>query len=106
MFKSKKSSKSKKVVGFFGFEAKLAFTKLRQAFFKALILHHFDSKYHIRIEMDVLGYAIEEVFNQLILDNLSCWYLLAFFSRKMIPTGTRYETHNSEFLAIVEAFKT
>ena len=42
--KSKNLSKSKKTVrsDFFTLGAKLAFTELRQAFLKALILHHFD----------------------------------------------------------------
>ena len=31
---------------------------------------------------------------------------MAFFSWKMIPTETRYETHDSDFLAIIKAFKT
>ncbi len=31
---------------------------------------------------------------------------MAFFSRKMILVETRYETHNGELLAVVEAFKT
>ena len=31
---------------------------------------------------------------------------MAFFLQKVIPTGTRYETHDGELLAIVEAFKT
>ncbi len=31
---------------------------------------------------------------------------MAFFSRKMIPAETWYETHDGELLAIVEAFKT
>ena len=47
---SKKSSKSKIIIeslDFFTPGAKLAFTKLRQVFIKALILHHFDVKYHI-----------------------------------------------------------
>ena len=53
-------SKSKKTVqsGFLIPETKLAFAKLRQAFNKALILYHFDEERHIRIETDVLGYAI------------------------------------------------
>ena len=34
------------------------------------------------------------------------WYSVAFFSRKMIPAEKRYKTHDGEFLAIVEAFKT
>ena len=50
--------------------ARKAVTKLRQAFVKALILNHFNPERHIRIEMDVLGYAICEIFSQLTLDNL------------------------------------
>ena len=49
--------------------AELAFAKLRQAFLKALILHHFDLKRYIRIETDVSGYTIGEVFSLLTLDN-------------------------------------
>ena len=49
MSRSKNLFKSKKIVGsnFFTLKAKLAFTKLRQAFFKAPILHHFDPECHI-----------------------------------------------------------
>ena len=58
-----KLSKSKKTVGsdFFILRARLAFTELRQAFVKALILHYFDPKCHIRGETDVLGYAINRI---------------------------------------------
>ena len=82
------------------------FTKLRQAFFKASILYHFNPERHIRIEMDASGYAISRVFSQLTLDDLGQWYPVAFFSQKMILTETRYETHNDELLAIVKVFKT
>ena len=61
--KSKNLSKSKKTVvsDFLTPKAKLAFTKLRQAFFKAPILHHIRLECHIQIEMDVSGYAIGRV---------------------------------------------
>ena len=62
--KGQKTSKSKSTIGSSNFlipRAKLAFTKLRQAFFKAPILYHFDPEHHIRIETDVSGYAIGEV---------------------------------------------
>ena len=106
--KSKNLSKSQKTVGldFLTLGAKLAFTKLRQAFLKASILHHFDPERHIRIETDVSGYAIGGVLSQLTLDDSGRWHPVAFFSRKMIPAETRYETHDGELLAIVEAFKT
>ena len=47
--KSKNLFKSKKTIGldFLTLGARLAFTKLRQAFVKALILHHFDPECHI-----------------------------------------------------------
>ena len=86
--------------------AKRAFTKLRQAFVEALILNHFDLERHIRIEMDTLGYAIGGIFNQLTLNDLDQWHLVAFFFRKMIPAKTRYKTNNRELLAIVKMFKT
>ena len=106
--KFKNLSKSKKMVklDFFTFGAKLVFSKLRQAFVKASILHHFDLECHIWIETDASGYAIGEVLNQLTSDDLGQWYPVAFFSRKMILAETKYKTHDSEFLAIVRAFKT
>ena len=54
--------------------------------------------------MDVSGYAIGEVLNQLTSEGQ--WHPVAFFSRKMILTKTRYKTHDGELLAIIEAFKT
>ena len=102
-------SKSKKTVGssnFLTLEARLAFSKLKQTFLKASILHHFDLECHIRIETDVSGYAISGVFNQLTLLNLGRWHPMAFYTQKMIPAETKYETHNSKLLAIVKAFKT
>ena len=106
--KAQKLSKSKNLSksDFFTLGARLAFTKLRQAFVKAPILHHFDLEHYIRIETDASGYAIDGILSQLTLNDLGRWHPVAFFSRKMIMAETRYETHNGELLAIVEAFKT
>ena len=106
--KGRKTSKSKKSVGsdFLTPGAKLAFTKLRQAFLKAPILHHFDPERHIRIETDASDYAIGGVLSQLTSDDSGQWHPVAFFSRKMIPAETRYKMHNGELLAIVEIFMT
>ena len=70
--KSKNLSKSKKTVrsDFLTFRARLAFAKLRQVFVKALILHHFDSERHIRIETDVSSYTISGILSQLTSDDL------------------------------------
>ena len=107
--KSKNLVKSKKTVKYLDFltpRAKPAFTKLRQAILKTPILYHFNPKRHIWIETDASGYAIGGVFSQLTSDDLGRWHLVAFFSRKMIPVGTRYKTYDGELSAIVEAFKT
>ena len=105
--KSKNLSKSKKTEsGFLTSGARKAFTELRQAFIKAPILHHFDPERHIRVETDASGYAIGGVLSQLTSDNLGRWHPVAFFSRKMIPAETRYETYDGELLAIIEVFKT
>ncbi len=86
--------------------ARRAFIELKQAFVEALILNHFDPERHIQIETDASDYAIGGILSQLTSDNLGRWHPVAFFSRKMIPAKTRYETHDGELLAIVEAFKT
>ena len=100
--------KSQKTVGldFFTLKVKLAFTKLKQVFFKAPIFYHFNPERHIQIETDTSGYTISAVLSQLTLDNLGRWHPLAFFSQKMILAETRYKTHDRELLAIVETFKT
>ncbi len=46
-------------------ESRLAFTRLRLAFTKAPIPHHFDLERYIRIETDASGYAIGDVLSQL-----------------------------------------
>ena len=69
---SKNLFKSKKMVGssnFFTLGAKLAFTKLRQTFFKALILYYFNPECHIWIEINTSYYVIDGVFSQLILES-------------------------------------
>lgn len=47
--------------GFLILEARLTFTKLRQAFIKALIFYYFDSKYHIRIKINISRYTIGRI---------------------------------------------
>ena len=95
--------------------AREVFNQLRQTFTKTPILQYFDLECHIRIETNTLGYAKEGVLSQLTSDHLTSdhltfnqgqWHPIAFFLEKMILAETRYKTHNSELLAIIEAFKT
>ena len=97
-------------------KARSAFNRLRLVFTEAPILRHFDPECHIRIETDASGYAIGGVLSQLASGtspdgvvtkaDLGQWHPVAFFSKKMIPAETCYETHDGKLLAIVEAFKT
>ena len=120
---SKKSAKSKRIKSvhdleepqFLTFKAKEAFNRLRQAFTKAPILQHFDPECHIQIETDASGYAIGGVPSQLTPNQMTSgdairsnvdWHPVAYFSRKILPAETQYETHDGELLAIIEAFKT
>ena len=56
--KAEKTPKALDNSNFLPPEAKLAFSRLKQAFTKAPILHHFDSKCYIWIETDASHYAI------------------------------------------------
>ena len=106
-------------LNFLTLDVKKAFNYLQLAFIKAPIFWHFDPKSHIWIKTDALGYAISGVLSQLNFDSnappndsnlnksdFGQWHLVAYFSKKMIPIKTQYKTHNTELLAIIEAFKT
>ncbi len=82
------------------------FIKLKQAFVKAPILNHLAPERHIKIKIDVSGYAIGGILNQLTLDDLGHWHPVAFSFQKMISAETWYETHDDKLLAIIETFKT
>lgn len=55
---------------FFISKARIAFTQLRKAFIKTLILLYFYLKCYIWSKVDTLSYVISEVFCQMILDQL------------------------------------
>lgn len=61
--KSKLLVKLSSEMGFLTFEARLAFTKLKETLIDVLIFHHFDLKYHIQIKTDILNNAISEILN-------------------------------------------
>ncbi len=113
-------------IDFLTSEARVAFIRLWKPITEALILRHFDLECHIRIETDASGYSIWTILSQLTLDpsysdhgtsenpnhdpkfselEISQRHPLGFFSWKMIPAETRYETHYQKLLDIVEAFK-
>ena len=88
---------------FLTFEIYEAFKRLRNAFFKASILQHFDSTKFIRVKIDVSNKAIDEILCQS--NDQSHWHSIIYFSRKMISAKCNYEIHDKKFLIIVFAFK-
>ena len=88
-------------------KADKAFRLLKNLFTSASILRMFDPTLRTRLETDVSGFAIGAVISQFFdsFRGRKVWYLIAFWSRKMIGAERNYEIHDGELLAIVEAFK-
>ena len=84
-----------------------AFDELKRRFSNQPLLTHYDPALPLLIETDASGFAIGAVLSQQrIIPGMSAhWHPIAYYSRKMIPAETRYETHDGEMLAIVAAFK-
>lgn len=80
-----------------------AFEALKSAFTTAPVLRHFDPTRRIRVETDASVFAVGAILSQLFEDEQ--WHPVAFWSRKMIPAETNYETYDQELLAIVASFK-
>ena len=73
------SNNFNRATGYLTPKARLAFTKLRKAFTKALILRHFDLECPFQIETDASGYTIGIVLSQRTLNNLSQLHPVAFY---------------------------
>jgi transposase InsO family protein len=90
-------------------EALQAFSSLKTAFIEAPFLQHFDPAKPTRVETDASGFAVGGVLSQPGNDDAEVsqrqYRPVAFWSRKMTPAEMNYETHDSELLAIVMAFK-
>ncbi len=84
-------------------EAKQAFNQLRDVFMKTFILRHFDSEWHIYIEINVFNYAVTSILSQSNDENQ--WHLIAFWFRMMINIKRNYEIHDQKLLVIVAMFK-
>ena len=97
------SKNSNRTTSYLTPKARLAFNQLKRTFTKAPILRYFDPKCHIRIEIDMSGYVIGSMLSQF--TDSGQWHLVAYYLQKMILAKTRYKTHDSKFLPIIEAFK-
>ncbi len=84
-------------------EVKQAFNQLHDVFMKVFILRHFDSEWHICIEIDAFDYAVVSILSQS--DDEDQWHLIAFWFRMMIDVERNYEIHDQKLLVIVAMFK-
>ena len=102
---AQRKGRNKKQEGFiFTKEAEQAFEDTKRCFAEAPVLAHFHPLRDSQVETDASGYAISGIYSQKQDDGQ--WHPVAFYSRKLMDAETRYETHDGEMLAIVEAFKT
>jgi hypothetical protein len=88
-------------------EAEDSFQRLKAAFTTAPMLRHFDPARRILVETDASGFAIAGILSQLFGEGADArWHPVAFYSKKLTDIESRYETHDSELLAIIIAFRT
>jgi hypothetical protein len=101
----KKSDKNKFHILFeFISDAKKSFEKLRQAFFTASLLRHFDSNRKIKFETDASNFAISKIIFQLN-ETIEQWHSIVYWFKKMTSVERNYDADESEMLAIVKACK-
>ena len=100
-----KSSKNGKKFESFSFSADMqeTFILLCKVFTNAPILVHFNPVLKIKIETDASNFALTDIISQLLTNEE--WHSVAFWSRKMTPSESRYEMHNQKLLVIVMMFK-
>ncbi len=84
-------------------EAEQVFNQLRDVFMKISILRHFDSEWHIHIEINAFNYAVASILSQS--DDEDQWHSIAFWFRMIIDIKRNYETYDQKLLIIVAMFK-
>ncbi|SLM34248.1 gag polymerase env [Lasallia pustulata] len=81
-----------------------AFKALKEAFTSASLLWYFDENKSMRVETDASAFAIGGILmQQFEIDGHLHWLPVAYYSKKLLDTETRYGTGEQELLAIVEA---
>ncbi|SLM34472.1 gag polymerase env [Lasallia pustulata] len=81
-----------------------AFKALKEAFTSAPLLRYFDKNKPMRVETDASAFTIGGILmQQFEIDGHLHWLPVAYYSKKLLDTETRYGTGEQELLAIVEA---
>lgn len=83
-------------------ESQQSFDRLKDAFVKGGVLHHFDPERQIVVEADASDFGIGGILSQVQNDSLRP---IAFFSKKMGPAELNYPIHDKELLVIILCFK-
>ncbi|SLM35219.1 gag polymerase env, partial [Lasallia pustulata] len=83
-----------------------AFKALKEAFTNAPLLRYFDENKSMRVETDASAFAIGGILTQQFeIDGHLPWLPVAYYSKKLLDTETRYGTGEQELFAIVEAMR-
>ena len=81
-----------------------AFKALKEAFTSAPLLRYFDENKPMRVETDASAFVIGGILTQQFeIDSHLHWLPVAYYSKKLLDTETRYRTGEQELFAIVEA---
>ena len=79
------------------------FKEIKNKFIKKLILKIYKLELLIRIKIDLLDFILGAYIVQKYKDKI--WYLVAYYSRKLIPLELNYNIYNKELLTIVTVLK-
>ena len=82
---------------------KIYLKKIKNKFIKKLILRIYKWELLIRIKIDLLDFILGVYIVQKYKDGI--WYLIAYYSRKLILVELNYNIYNKELLAIVIILK-
>ncbi|SLM36910.1 gag polymerase env [Lasallia pustulata] len=81
-----------------------AFKALKEAFTSAPLLRYFDENKPMRVETDTSAFAIGGILTQQFeINGHLHWLPVAYYSKKLLDTETRYGTGEQELFAIVKA---
>ena len=84
-------------------EAEQTFRQLKNVFMSISLFIHYNSLKRNRMKIDVFNFAIANILNQQNENNN--YYLMTFWSRKMIFAKQNYKIYDQKLLIIVTAFK-
>lgn len=80
-----------------------AFETLKRAFTSYPVLRHYDPSKPATLSTDASNFALSGILQQP--DDSGVLHPVAYYSRKITPAESNYDTHDKELLAIVDSFR-